>query len=204
MILLIIIISSIMIWIQSYCKQKFNHHINKTECNPIIISTTTKNHDQSLKKPYLISCLSTNKKYQYSSKIDNNQSIWPDTNIIHQSINDHLNVNTTINTTYNDPFDYTNHLHTNPICSLPFSYDTGQKYTSFNTSNLSTNHLNSSMNGTLTNDHLNHDVYLQSSLHRTIRNSIVYPTNTNSYLSPIYDHSYYDDQYQNQQRNMKF
>ncbi|CAH8527641.1 unnamed protein product [Schistosoma margrebowiei] len=155
-------------------------------------------------------CLSTNKKYQYSSKIDNNQSIWPDTNIIHQSINDHLNVNTTsssnttIDTTYNDPFDYINHLHTSPICSLPFSYDTGQKYTSLNTSNLPTNPLNSSMNGTLTNDHLNHDVYLQSSLHRTIRNSIVYPTNTNSYLSPIYDHSYYDDQYQNQQRNMKF
>ncbi|CAH8535517.1 unnamed protein product [Schistosoma haematobium] len=219
MILLIIIISSIMIWIQSYCKQKFNH--------PIIISTTTtttttKNHYQSLKKPYLISCLSTNKKYQYSSKINNhnNQSIWPDTNIIHQSINDHLNVNTTnssdttINTTYNDPFDYTNHLHTNPICSLPFPYDTdnhsnnnntndyyyhnnnqliGQKYTSLNASNLSINHLNSSMNGTLTNDHLNHDVYIQSSLHRTIGNSIVYSTYTNSYLSPIYDHSYYDD-----------
>uniref|UniRef100_A0A094ZTY6 Protocadherin gamma-A1 n=1 Tax=Schistosoma haematobium TaxID=6185 RepID=A0A094ZTY6_SCHHA len=221
MILLIIIISSIVIWIQSYCKQKFNH--------PIIISTTTttttttKNHHQSLKKPYLISCLSTNKKYQYSSKINNhnNQSIWPDTNIIHQSINDHLNVNTTtssdttINTTYNDPFDYTNHLHTNPICSLPFPYDTGnhsnnnntndyyyhnnnqligQKYTSLNASNLSINHLNSSMNGTLTNDHLNHDVYIQSSLHRTIGNSIVYSTYTNSYLSPIYDHSYYDDQ----------
>ncbi|VDP75457.1 unnamed protein product [Schistosoma curassoni] len=46
--LIIIIISSIMIWIQSYCKQKLNH--------PIIISTTTttKNHYQSLKKPYLI------------------------------------------------------------------------------------------------------------------------------------------------------
>ncbi|CAH8527608.1 unnamed protein product [Schistosoma margrebowiei] len=166
-------------------------------------------------KTMTLCCLSTNKKDQYSSKIDNNQSIWPDTNIIHQSINDHLNVNTTINTTYNDPFDYTNHLHTNPICSLPFSYDTGnhsnnnntndyyynnnnqligQKYTSFNTSNLSTNHLSSSMNGTLINDHLNHDVYLQSSLHRTIRNSIVYPTNMNSYLSPIYDLRYYDDQ----------
>ncbi|CAH8535430.1 unnamed protein product [Schistosoma haematobium] len=237
MILLMIIISSIMIWIQSYCKQKFNH--------PIIISTTTtttttKNHYQSLKKPYLISCLSTNKKYQYSSKINNhnNQSIWPDTNIIHQSINDHLNVNTTTissNTTYNDPFNCTNHLHTNPICSLPFPYDTGnhsknnntndnnnnndqligQKFTSFNTSsllnsicnshrNLSTIHLNSSVNGTLTNDHFNHDVHIQSSLHRTIGNSIVYSTNTNSYLSPIYDHSYYDDQYQNQQRNMKF
>ncbi|CAH8522588.1 unnamed protein product [Schistosoma guineensis] len=170
MILSIIIVSSIIIWIQSYCKQKFNH--------PIIISTTTtttKNHDQSLKKPYLISCLSTNKKYQYSSKINNhnNQSIWPDTNIIHQSINDHLNL-------------------------------IGQKYTSINTSNLSINHLNSSMNGTLTNDHLNHDVHIQSSLHRTIGNSIVYSTYTNSYLSPIYDHSYYDDEYQNQQRNMKF
>ncbi|CAH8292818.1 unnamed protein product [Schistosoma intercalatum] len=224
MILLIIIISSIMIWIQSYCKQKFNH--------PIIISTTTtttKNHYQSLKKPYLITCLSTNKKYQYSSKINNhnNQSIWPDTNIIHQSINDHLNVNTTTSsdTTYNDPFHYTNHLHTNPMCSLPFSYDTGnhssnnntndyyyhnnnqligQKYTSFNTSNLSINHLSSSMNGTLTNDHFNHDVHIQSSLHRTIGNSIVYSTYTNSYLSPTYDHSYYDDQYQHQQRNMKF
>ncbi|CAH8525011.1 unnamed protein product [Schistosoma guineensis] len=225
--LIIIIISSIMIWIQSYCKQKFNH--------PIIISTTTatKNHYQSLKKPYLITCLSTNKKYQYSSKINNhnNQSIWPDTNIIHQSINDHLNVNTTtssdttINTTYDDPFAYTNHLHTNPVCSLPFSYDTGnhsnnnntndyyyhnnnqligQKYTSFNTSNLSINHLSSSMNGTLTNDHFNHDVHIQSSLHRTIGNSIVYSTYTNSYLSPTYDHSYYDDQYQHQQRNMKF
>ncbi|CAH8531744.1 unnamed protein product [Schistosoma haematobium] len=214
MILLIIIISSIMIWIQSYCKQKFNH--------PIIISTTTtttKNHYQSLKKPYLISCLSTNKKYQYSSKINNhnNQSIWPDTNIIQQSINDHLNVNTTtssdttINTTYNAPFGYTNHLHTNPICSLPFSYDTtvnnntndyyyhnnnqliGQNYTSLNTSNLSINHLNSSMNATLTNDHRNLDVYTQSSLHRTIGNSIVYSTYTNSYLSPIYDHRYCDD-----------
>ncbi|RTG84694.1 protocadherin alpha [Schistosoma bovis] len=153
--LIIIIISSIMICIQSYCKQKFNH--------PIIISTTTttKNHDQSLKKPYLISY----------------------TNIIHQSINDHLNVNTTTSsdTTYNDPFHYTNHLHTNPMCSLPFSYDTGnhsnnnntnvyyyhnnnqligQKYTSLNASNLSINHLNSSMNGTLTNDHLNHDVLI--------------------------------------------
>uniref|UniRef100_A0A095A6S1 Uncharacterized protein n=1 Tax=Schistosoma haematobium TaxID=6185 RepID=A0A095A6S1_SCHHA len=212
--LIIIIISSIMICIQSYCKQKFNH--------PIIISTTTtttKNHYQSLKKPYLITCLSTNKKYQYSSKINshNNQSIWPDTNIIHQSINDHLNVNTTTSsdTTYNDPFHYTNHLHTNPMCSLPFSYDTGnhsnnnntndyyyhnnnqlivQKYTSFNTSNLSINHLSSSMNGTLTNDHFNHDVHIQSSLHRTIGNSIVYSTYTNSYLSPTYDHSYYDDQ----------
>ncbi|CAH8428792.1 unnamed protein product [Schistosoma bovis] len=222
--LMIIIISSIMMCIQSYCKQKFNH--------PIIISTTTtttKNHYQSLKKPYLITCLSTNKKYQYSSKINNhnNQSIWPDTNIIHQSINDHLNVNTTTSsdTTYNDPFHYTNHLHTNPMCSLPFSYDTGnhsnnnnthdyyyhnnnqligQKYTSFNTSNLSINHLSSSMNGTLTNDHFNHDVHIQSSLHRTIGNSIVYSTYTNSYLSPTYDHSYYDDQYQHQQRNMKF
>ncbi|CAH8508266.1 unnamed protein product [Schistosoma mattheei] len=70
--------------------------------------------------------------------------------------------------------------------------------------NSSTNHLNSSMNGTLTNDPFNHDVYIQSSLHRTIGNSIVYSTYTNSYLSPIYDHSYYDDQYRNQQRNMKF
>uniref|UniRef100_A0A094ZWK8 Protocadherin-11 X-linked n=1 Tax=Schistosoma haematobium TaxID=6185 RepID=A0A094ZWK8_SCHHA len=187
MILLIIIISSIVIWIQSYCKQKFNHHIIKTECNPMIITTTTttttKNHHQSLKKPYLISCLSTNKKYQYSSIIinHNNQSIWPDTNIIHQSINDQLNVNTTSsNTTHTDPFHYTNHLHTIPICSSPFWYNTsnhsnnnntndyyyhnnnqliGQKYTSLNTSNLSTHHLNSSMNATLTNDHRNLDIY---------------------------------------------
>ncbi|CAH8508295.1 unnamed protein product [Schistosoma mattheei] len=109
--------------------------------NPSIINNQSIIHSNH--KTMTFCCLSTNKKYQYSSKINNhnNQSIWPDTNIIHQSINDHLNVNTTtssdttINTTYNDPFDYTNHLHTNPICSLPFPYDTGNHSNNNNNNN---------------------------------------------------------------------
>ncbi|CAI2727546.1 unnamed protein product [Schistosoma spindalis] len=139
------IISSIIIWIKSSCNEKFSP-INKTECNPIII-TTKRTKDQSLRKLYWINCLSTNKKYQYSSKIDNNNNNtnnnnrlnWPVTNIIHQSINDrniysthdsindNLNVNTTTNTTIittnQDLFSYANHLHTTPICSFPFPYD---------------------------------------------------------------------------------
>ncbi|VDP49447.1 unnamed protein product [Schistosoma curassoni] len=94
----------------------------------------------------------------------------------------------------NKKYQYSNNHNTNDYYYNNNNQLIGQKYTSINTSNLSINHLNSSMNGTLTNDHFNHDVHIQSSLHRTIGNSIDYSTCTNSYLSHTYYHSYYDDQ----------
>ncbi|CAI2727545.1 unnamed protein product [Schistosoma spindalis] len=247
LILLIMIISSIIIWIKSSCQEKLSL-IHKTECNPIIITTQK---DQSLKKPYCINCLSTNKKYQYSSKIDNNNNTnnnnhnnrlnWPVTNIIHQSINDrhrysthdsinnNLNIittttaHTTINTTNQDLYSYTNHLHTNPICSFTFPYDTSnhsnnnnnnnddyddhqsirQKVTlSLDSSNLNYSIYNRSIHETFINDQFNNDVYKQSLYHRTFGNSIIYSGYTNSYLSSIHDVIDYDS-YQRQQRNMK-
>ncbi|CAI2727547.1 unnamed protein product [Schistosoma spindalis] len=239
LILLIMIISSIIIWIKSSCNEKFSP-INKTECNPIII-TTKRTKDQSLRKLYWINCLSTNKKYQYSSKIDNNNNNtnnnnrlnWPVTNIIHQSINDrniysthdsindNLNVNTTTNTTIittnQDLFSYANHLHTTPICSFPFPYDTSNHSNNKNnnnddyddhqsirqkvTSSLDSSNLNYSIynnnninnnNETFINDHFNNDVYKQSSYHRTFGNSIIYSGYTNSYLSSTHDVNDYD------------
>ncbi|CAI2722370.1 unnamed protein product, partial [Schistosoma spindalis] len=239
-ILLIMIISSIIIWIKSYCQEKLSPII-KTECNPIII-TTKRTKDQSLRKLYWINRSSTDKKYQYSSKIDNNNNTnnnnnnrlnWPVTNIIHQSINDrniysthdsindNLNVNsitnTTIDTTNQDLFSYTNHLHTNPISSLPFPYDTSNHSNNKNnnnddyddhqsirqkvTSSLDSSNLNYSIYNSNNNNNRNlSNIHLNSSIHDTITNdhfnndvykqSLYHRTFGNSIIYSGYTNSY--------------
>ncbi|CAH8502615.1 unnamed protein product [Schistosoma rodhaini] len=238
-ILLLIIISSIILWIKSYCKLKLCSTI-KSKCKPILIKSIKKQDQSLIIKPYQSNDLL--KIDNIPSKLINNE-IRSDNNMIdqsinnryttHYSINDHFNMNTTNNTTYNndnnnDLFSYSNHLHTNPICSFPYSYETGsnndyyhqsmgRRWTSGDPSNLYYSIRNSHPNISNTplnnpdiemytdsNNNPNHnDGYLQSTIQRTYGNSIVYSGYTYSHLSPIHDLGYYD-QYQNQQRNMKF